>query len=236
MLQLYARACLEEFDSITGYSSAALVKVQKAEDIDFGNADGAEMLQLLQEASRSEKSLLSAVERLSRLSLSPHLAATQAEEATKRLRLNGQTGVMALNMLGMHALLTKHYDRAIVWLEQANSISRSRDPMVLNNLALALVRGRTAEKARALELSEQALALIPDNPDALGTHGEINVSLARWDDALRDLVRSVQTQRNNPEIHQLLETTYRALKDDKMADVHKRLAEERTTEFKEGSG
>lgn len=236
VLQLYARACLEEFDSITGYSSAALVKVRKPEDIDFGNADGTEMLQLLQEASRSERSLLSAVERLSRLSLSPHPAAPLAEEATKQLRLNGQTGVLALNMLGMHALLMKRYDRAIGWLEQANSISRSRDPMVLNNLALALVRGRSAEKGRALELSDQALALIPENPEALGTHGEINVSLERWDEALKDLVRSVQTQRNNPEIHQLLETTYRALKDDKMADVHKRLAEELTTEFEDGSG
>ena len=236
LLQLYARACLEEFDSITGYSSAALVKVRKAEDIDFGDADGAEMLQLLQEASRSERSLLSAVERLSRLSLSTHPAAPLAEEATKQLRLNGQTGVLALNLLGMHALLMKRYDRAIGWLEQANAISRSRDPMVLNNLALSLVRGRPEEKGRALELSEQALALIPDNPEALGTHGEINVQLERWDAALKDLVRSVQYQKNNPEIHQLLETTYRALRDDKMADVHKRLAEELATEFEDGSG
>jgi len=106
----------------------------------------------------------------------------------------------------------------------------------LNNLALALVRGRPEEKGRALELSEQALALIPDNPEALGTHGEINVQLERWDAALKDLVRSVQYQKNNPEIHQLLETTYRALNDDKMADVHKRLAEELATEFEDGSG
>ncbi|MFO0223064.1 MAG: tetratricopeptide repeat protein [Planctomyces sp.] len=236
VLQLYARACLEEFDSMTGYSSAALVKVRKAEDIDFGDADGEEMLKLLQEASRSERSLLSAVERLSRLSLSPHPEALMAEEATKQLRLNGQTGVLALNLLGMHALLMKRYDRAIGWLEQANALSRSRDPMVLNNLALALVRGRPEEKGRALELSEQALALIPDNPEALGTHGEINVQLERWDAALKDLVRSVQYQKNNPEIHQLLETTYRALNDDKMADVHKRLAEELATEFEDGSG
>ena len=135
LLQVYTRACLQEFDSITGYSSAALVQVSKPEDIDFGNADGTEMLFLLKEASRAESSLLAAVERLSRISLSPHPAAAQAEEATKELRLNGQTGVVALNLLGMHALLMGQYERAIVWLEQANAISRSRDAMVLNNLA-----------------------------------------------------------------------------------------------------
>jgi len=236
LLQVYTRACLQEFDSITGYSSAALVQVSKPEDIDFGNADGTEMLFLLKEASRAESSLLAAVERLSRISLSPHPAAAQAEEATKELRLNGQTGVVALNLLGMHALLMGQYERAIVWLEQANAISRSRDAMVLNNLALALVRGRPEEKGRALELSEQALALIPQNPQALGTHGEINVRLERWDDALKDLVQTVQFVRNDPNIHQLLETTYRKLGDNRMADVHKRLAEELTTESDDGSG
>ncbi|HAP08756.1 MAG TPA: hypothetical protein DCR20_13080, partial [Planctomycetaceae bacterium] len=141
-----------------------------------------------------------------------------------------------LNLLGMHALLMGQYERAIVWLEQANAISRSRDAMVLNNLALALVRGRPEEKGRALELSEQALALIPQNPQALGTHGEINVRLERWDDALKDLVQTVQFVRNDPNIHQLLETTYRKLGDNRMADVHKRLAEELTTESDDGSG
>jgi tetratricopeptide (TPR) repeat protein len=140
--------------------------------------------------------------------------------------MDGQSGVVALNLLGMHALYLQSYEKAIVWLEQANVLARARNPMVLNNLAIAIIRGRPNEGDRALQISEQTLALIPENPDALATRGEINVRLARWNDALKDLTQAIQARNENPEIHRLLEETYRAMKDEKMSDVHRRRAEE----------
>ncbi len=49
------------------------------------------------------------------------------------------------------------------------------NPLVLNNLGLALAKTDPASLDRALELSSQAVASMPDNPDFLDTFGEI-----RW--------------------------------------------------------
>jgi len=226
IFELNGRASLMLFDRLTGYSGTQLAKVRDRDLMDFGDSKPEEILPLLSDAAISQGTAISAIERLSRLSLSPHPAAAQAEEAIKRLRMDGQSGIVALNLLGMHALFLQSYEKAIVWLEQANVLARGRNPMVLNNLATAIIRGRPNEGDRALQLSEQTLALIPENPDALATRGEINVRMARWNDALKDLTQAIQARNQSPEIHRLLEETYRAMKDEKMADVHRRRAEE----------
>lgn len=229
IFELNGRASLMLFDRLTGYSGTQLALVKKSDQIDFGSTTPEEILPLLNDAAISQGTAISAIERLSRLSLSSHPAALQAEEAIKRLRMDGQPGIIALNMLGMHALFLESYEKAIVWLEQANVLSRGRNPMVLNNLATALVRGRPDERERALQIAEQTLALIPENADAMATRGEIYVRMGRWNDALKDLTQAIQVRNQSPEIHRLLEETYRALKDEKMADVHRRRAEELDT-------
>jgi suppressor of tumorigenicity protein 13 len=108
--------------------------------------------------------------------------------------------------------------------------------MVLNNLATALVRGRPNERERALQVAEQTLELIPENADAMATRGEVYVRLGRWNDALKDLTQAIQVRNQSPEIHRLLEETYRALKDEKMADVHRRRAEELDTTSESPAG
>ena len=229
IFELNGRASLMLFDRLTGYSGSQLALVKKSDQIDFGSTTPEEILPLLNDAAISQGTAISAIERMSRLSLSSHPAAAQAEEAIKRLRMDGQPGIVALNMLGMHALFLENYEKAIVWLEQANVLSRGRNPMVLNNLATALVRGRPNERERVLQIAEQTLELIPENADAMATRGEVYVRMGRWNDALKDLTQAIQVRNQSPEIHRLLEETYRAMKDEKMADVHRRRAEELDT-------
>ena len=104
--------------------------------------------------------------------------------------------------------------------------------MILNNLSLTIIRSKSPDFEKALFLINQALQKSPENGDLLATRGECFVKQENWEDALRDLVRAVQSRRDNPEIHRLLQATYNALSDVPMAQTHGRLAE--NLEFEQG--
>ena len=225
MQRYYSSACLMEFDQLTGYSVQAFSRIRDRAELEFGPATADELIPLLENAVVGSGLGVGAVIRLSHLSLSPHPAAAAAENVIVGLRLTGAEGLQALRTLGTHALLLREYDMAKVWLEQANTISGFSDAMILNNLAMCLVRSPTPDLEKALELVSSGLSRTPGNGDLLATRGEIYVRQENWDESLRDLVRAVQSRGDNPEIHRLLQETYRALRDDQMSRTHGQIAE-----------
>lgn len=224
---LYGQASIAEFDLLTGYKrnplSGDLIAPISA---DASAAEPQKLLELLNDAYASVATANQAIDRLSRLSLSTHPAASGADEMLRQLRLEGTHGATVLNLLGMHALMMDRCDKAKVWLEQANLQTRGRDPMVLNNLATAIVRGGGDSKDRALQLANETLTLLPDHPDALSTRGEVYVAMERWPDAIADLTQSLQHRAKSAELHRLLEKAYLGINDPQMATDHRKRAEE----------
>ena len=224
---LYGQACVAEFDQLTGYESDPRSTTLRELSPDQSNGvDTNQLLELLNDAYACASTTNQAIDRLSRLSLSTHPAAGDAEAMLRQLRLEGAHGATVLNLLGMHALMMDRCDKARAWLEQANLQTRGRDPMILNNLATAIVRGGGDSKDRALQLANETLALLPDHPDALSTRGEVYVAMERWPDAIADLTQSLRHRAQSPELHRLLEKAYLGINDAQMATEHRKRAEE----------
>jgi tetratricopeptide (TPR) repeat protein len=228
-MDLYGRACIMKFDELTGYSSEAAKQATSPEQLRFPDVSGNDIVSLAVEAAEITGSAFAAIERLSRLSLSNHPSARYADEALRKLRLEGQSGVIALNLLGDHARALQNYEKAVFWLEQANSTAAGRNPLVLNNLALTIIRGRPADAETALRYAQETLALVPGNSDALATRGEIHLVMKNYKSALADLVESLRNRAGSVEVHRLLERTYLGLGDERMAHEHAKRAAELAT-------
>lgn len=224
MIDLNARACLLMFDSLTNYRSSDIAAMNSKDDLQFRDAPAEQLLSLLEDAGKSPGRALAALERLCVLSLSSHQAAPTAEARVLQLRSEGERGVIALKLRSAYAVAIQEYSIAIPMLEQATVVSRNRDPMVLNNLAVALVRSTPPNAARAMDQINQAIRLVPENSDILTTRGEVFVAMELWKEAQQDLMRAIELRSNNFESHQLLDRTYQALGDPAKAEYHRQQA------------
>lgn len=217
---LYGRSCIDSYDKLTGYREDPRKIDVAAEELAVSKADSETLITLLADALVSPATTALAVNRVARLSLSAHPAAAKAEELVRNLRLEGTQGSQVLNLLGMHALEMKRFDKAQGYLSQANNQTRNQDPMILNNLAIAIIRGGGDSKERALELANRTLAILPDHPDAITTRAEIYVAMERWDDAIADLIQALKLRSDSSLVHRLLEKAYTGLSDLEMAAKH----------------
>lgn len=218
--RLYCRVCLSVYDSLVPPAAELTPEL-----LSSGNQDSAVLLELLDDAIEAQPMNAQAIDRLARLVFSGHAVAAEAYERIQKLRLTGDPGGQILNLLGMHALQAADYTKARTWLELANNQTRGRNPMILNNLAVALLRGEPRDPKRALETVELALNLIPDHPDMLSTRGEVYAAMERWQDAAADLQRALPLRPGSREIHLLLDRVFTALNDPGMALEHRRAAE-----------
>ena len=184
--------------------------------------DGSALLQLLADAVSSQTSAAEGMDRLARLSLSNDPAAAQAEVMIRQYRLAEASEQEMLNRLGTQALVAGDYAQARTCLAQANQLSRGRNPMTLNNLAIAVARGEPRDLAGALELANQALLQIPGHPDVLSTRGEILLEMGRWADAIHDLEQAVSMRRDSREVHELLIRAFTATNATQEAVSHRR--------------
>jgi tetratricopeptide (TPR) repeat protein len=229
VMDLYGRACLMKFDELTGYSTEVFRQITQQEALNFGTAEGEEIIGLAEEAAQIPGTSLSGIERLARLSLSSHPAAAASEDTLRRLRFEGQAGIIALNQIGSHAMRVGNFEKAIFWYEQGNNLAAARNPVILNNLATAVIRGRPNQAADALRYANETLALLPGNGDALATRGEVHLTLKKYDNALADLTESLRNRPGTAEVHRLLALAYQGLGDEQMAQEHlKRAAELRS--------
>ncbi len=228
LVPFFGQACIDCFDTLSGYKSDTrlLANWNGVPANSKVSAEPKVLLEMLADAFACPTTSNQAIDRLSRLSLSTHPAAGGAEDMIRQLRLEGTYGSQVLNMLGMHALMMHRYDKARAYLDQANIQTRGRDPMILNNLATALVRSDSDSYDRALQLADETLKLLPDHPDALSTRGEVYIALKRWPEAVADLTEAIKLRKDSPELHRLLEKTYIGLADVQMAEDHRKRATE----------
>jgi tetratricopeptide (TPR) repeat protein len=149
-----------------------------------------------------------------------------AETALSRFRSTRGIPAVLLMALGSRALQAEKYDDAIAWLEQAQQIATSRDPAVLNNLAVALVRaGRQERYLEALELADSAIKLLPENHILLATRGEVYLALRRTKPALADLEAAQQLRPDYPETLLLLARTCSEMGRREEAEKYQKMAE-----------
>ncbi|MFN5974574.1 MAG: tetratricopeptide repeat protein, partial [Planctomyces sp.] len=94
---------------------------------------------------------------------------------------------------------------AIRWLRMAETSADGRDPALLNNLALALVRSNDRQLLpEALKLASRAVQVAPDNHYMLTTRAEIQLALGDVRAAVSDLELARQVRPDFPETLQLL--------------------------------
>ena len=214
---LYGQACLQAYDQ---QIPPGVGPIESSSVLPAIEPDA--LLQLLVDVLELESSAGGALQRLARLAVSDHPASGQAENMLRQVRDRSSVPEKILTLAGTQALFMGEYDKAINYLEEANVLSNGRDPETLNNLAIAKTRGEPRDLQKALELVNQALLKLPDNPDILSTRGEVYVGLERWEDASRDLQQALLLRPDNKEIHQFLEQVCMGLKDEIGAETHRK--------------
>jgi tetratricopeptide (TPR) repeat protein len=224
---LYGIACLQEFDALSGRPR----KAGPAADYWIPNLNSLpaerpqQLIELLRMAGTIAPIRLDAADRLARIALLDHPVSQIAEQLILQFRARENQSAEILNQLGAHAILHERYEKARDWLEQGSLIAAGSNPAILNNLAIAILRGKLDNPQRALLLVNQALKLLPDNPELLSTRGEIHVELKLWQNARQDLELSLAARGGRPRVHRLLEKTFRGLLDETSADAHRDMAE-----------
>lgn len=228
-----SRTLLEEADeqqtkrwnALAGQSSIAVYD-QRLADKQF--KDFPEALQLLDSALQTNSVSMSVLERLVTLSCSDSQWSRAADEALDNMLASGASNADIYNLVGSRALETGQTAKAKRYLERAYRLSR-KNPMVLNNLALALTRDAISDPERALELTEDALKILPEHPDVLSTRAEVFIAMERWEDARRDLEVSLPKRPQSVNCHRLLAQVCDQMGDNSLAEKHRKLMSELET-------
>jgi cytochrome c-type biogenesis protein CcmH/NrfG len=134
-----------------------------------------------------------------------HLAEGEPAEAETALRealRRNPNHFTSLALLGRLQLAAKRYDDAIRTYEHALRISRN--PRVLNNLAVALVRGH-GDRKRALKLLREAIADAPKDGALRLSLGDALLRAGRKDEALTELLAAKEILGDRPDLNRLLE-------------------------------
>ena len=207
-----ARSCLGLFD-------------QYLKDDSF--ADDVAAMQLLEEALNTNAASMAVLDKLVEVSTDTGKFSEAADKALTRLLAGGFATADIYNLAGTKFLSLQNVEAAKRNLERAYSLNQ-QNPMILNNLALSLIRQSSASNdsiQRALDLINEVLETLPGNADALSTRAEVLIALKRWEEARRDLEISVPRRKDSRNSRQLLVTVYDALGEKALADEHRRILE-----------
>ncbi|MEO2033423.1 MAG: tetratricopeptide repeat protein, partial [Planctomycetaceae bacterium] len=177
-------------------------------------------LNLLQESLSVVPHDHEAVIRIARISCSELAAADEADALLIKILAEGSFNAGVYRLVGTEALLRNQFEKASRNLETANRLEPN-NAMVLNNLALANLRGPDPNYDYALTLVKSALDLTPDHPDALGTSAEIYLAMERWEEADRDLQRALPKRQSNENLRQMLVMVNEKLGNQQLADEHR---------------
>lgn len=212
MMEALSRACISFYD-------------QLLEDPSFNDADTA--MELLAEALATRTNGAFVVDRLAEQVVGEGRFSGKADEFVNRLIASGGETEKIYNMLGLKGLQLGNYERAQMMLERSLSL-RAEDPVVLNNLALAIVRNPDTDSKgvnRSLDLANDVLRLLPGNKDALSTRAEVYIRLKRWEDARADLQNALKKDPSDAKIHELLAIVFDALGEPGVAEQHRQIVE-----------
>jgi tetratricopeptide (TPR) repeat protein len=207
--QIYGTACLATFDS------KLAAEAFESEE---------EAMSLLEKVFATNSQPVAVLERLVRLSCIQHDYAEAADQRLTQILAAGVANPVIYNLVGTQALQLNQPAKARQYLERAYSLGRD-NPMVLNNLAIALVRDSSADPDRAMLIANAALKILPDHPDVLSTRAEIYVALERWEDARRDLEVSLPKRPQSRNSRKLIAVVYDQLGQPELAAEHRRILE-----------
>ena len=190
-------------DRIRSLESAAMPVIRDKSEV-------RELLKLLDDAVRSGPITdatsipLAGIDRIVRMALSGQIGAREADKLLTNLRAEGVHQLEILSLLAARALAMEQYEKAVQWLEIANSMTNGTNPLILNNLAIAEVRSKPSRPWEALKHIEASLRILEENPEILSTRGEVHLALNSLNDAERDLRQSLRIRGDRPKVHRML--------------------------------
>ena len=147
-----------------------------------------------------------------------------AQEQLHQILAQGRYRDLIHLILGTDAARFKDWPRAVQHLEQAHQL-RPQDPMILNNLAYAILQIPAGSAQQALEYAELANKMVPNHPEILSTRGEAYLRLNQFQKSISDLETAAATLKNRKELHALLAKAYTALNNPAAAKQHQLLSE-----------
>lgn len=222
-LMLAARDQLELTDTTTFNSILCQNLVELArEQATAADDQSQQALAHLQQAIETDPGFPATLGLLAEISCSDAAAADEADQMLVRLLAQGSFNAQIYHAIGTKALQAEQFDKATRYLSTARQLD-PQNPAVLNNLALATLRGPTPDPANSLQLAETVLELVPDNPDALSTRAEVLLAMERWQEADRDLQLALPSRPESRNVRRMLIQVNEQLGNDALADEHRRI-------------
>lgn len=202
-----ARLALDELDSLLGYPGA----FRAGEGVWTPQVpDGADerVLRLIEISLLSSDLYARLADRLYLLTLQGGRLGPLAEDALRRCSAGGGDVAGILSAIGSRALQREHFESAIRWLRLAQTLAKTQNPVLQNNLAVAIVRGGPhASFEEALKLADSAVQALPGNHMVLATRGEVYLALNDPKRAREDLDAALQLRPDYSETLRLLART-----------------------------
>lgn len=219
-----------EWQAYFGQANLAVYRERLAND-DFQGAD--EAIQMLTDPRQGPVNAITVVSRMLALMNKRPDFATAVRSKLQQLARSNRSGWQVYNMLGTYDLQQSEKDPerlgdALKFLELAYQ-SQKNDPMIMNNLAIALVRN-DQDLGRARDLVEAAIGKLANPVDALSTRAEISVAEERWEEARADLELALAQRPNSANVRKLLVKVLTALEKPSLAEEHQAAYEELTAQ------
>jgi tetratricopeptide (TPR) repeat protein len=197
-----SRAFLAEFDQLSSWSS----RVDRAEvfaEFESVVADAdpqmrSNLIELLMRCFQDPTAQDEAAQRLVDLTLAEARIAEDAQGIVDEILSRGSTGGTLQALLGTRCLQRGDCARAEALLNAARIHSNDQNAIVLNNLAVAMVRVDIRNAGQALIYIDNALTLQPRYPAFEATKGEILIALKRWPEAFELLEHAIAAGFKDP--------------------------------------
>jgi tetratricopeptide (TPR) repeat protein len=148
----------------------------------------------------------------------------KALEMLEQVLAQGTAPAMVHAILGTRALKRGDVENASMHLEMAYQ-GNPQMPAVLNNLAWAIANRDPPDLQRALQLAQAAKKLFK-HPEISDTIATILVRLGRYQEAVSELETALRGLPNRQVLHRKLAALYEKLGDTRLAEQHRRLAEQ----------
>lgn len=137
---------------------------------------------------------------------------------------NGNDLALTNFLLGMAAWNQGKQTEARLYLERAYQASPAA-ALVSNNLAWMLVYGKPPQPERALQIIDEVIRQFPKEMRFRGTRGHVLAKMGKWNEALPELVASMQVFAEDPGQHDIVAEAYKQNGIRDMADEHRKKAE-----------
>ena len=190
-----------------------------------------EAIQMLTDSRQGPVAVIALVQRMlatakARSDFEPTIRTTLVQLARRH-----RGGAQIYNILGTSDLQKSERDpkqltSALKFLELAYQSDKA-NPMIMNNLAIALVRSQK-DLQRARKLTEEAISKLSNPIDALSTRAEISVAEGRWEDARTDLEIALAERPNSVNVRRLLVQVLTAQGQPNLAEEHQAVYDQLT--------